>query len=102
MASRLCLSRPLRRGRCEQARRSRPTEGAAAMSALAYRPCVGVMLFNAEGRVFLGRRKNKRLAEHSAPGFEWQMPQGGIDSGEEPLAAAMRELKEETNITSVR
>jgi putative (di)nucleoside polyphosphate hydrolase len=72
------------------------------MRSLSYRPCVGVMLFNADGLVFIGRRRNKRLAEHSAPGFEWQMPQGGIDKGEEPLAAAWRELQEETNVTSAR
>jgi putative (di)nucleoside polyphosphate hydrolase len=72
------------------------------MSSLSYRLCVGVMLFNASGLVFIGRRKNKRLVEHSAPGFEWQMPQGGIDKGEEPIAAARRELKEETNISSTR
>jgi putative (di)nucleoside polyphosphate hydrolase len=72
------------------------------MRTLPYRPCVGVMLLNASGLVFIGRRRNKRLSEHSAPGHEWQMPQGGIDRGEEPFAAARRELQEETNITSVR
>ena len=58
------------------------------------------MLINRAGLVFVGRRKNKRLAEHSAPGFEWQMPQGGIDEGEAPYAAALRELREETNVSS--
>jgi putative (di)nucleoside polyphosphate hydrolase len=66
-----------------------------------YRPCVGVALINQQGLVFIGRRRNKRLREHVAPGHEWQMPQGGIDEGEEPLAAALRELAEETNVTSV-
>ncbi len=72
------------------------------MRSLPYRPCVGVMLFNADGLVFIGRRRNKRLSVHSASGFEWQMPQGGIDKGEEPLTAARRELQEETNVTSAR
>lgn len=67
-----------------------------------YRQCVGVMIFNAQGKVFVGRRKNKRLAEHVAPDHEWQMPQGGIDEGEAPYAAALREMYEETNISSVK
>lgn len=70
------------------------------MSELAYRPCVGVMLINARGHVFVGRRVGKDdppLLQQ----FVWQMPQGGIDEGEEPLAAALRELREETNVTSV-
>lgn len=58
-----------------------------------YRPCVGVLLLNAEGRIFVGERLD-------TPGA-WQMPQGGIDSGEEPYEAALRELAEETGITSV-
>jgi len=68
---------------------------------LPYRPCVGVMLVNAEGLVFIGRRRNKRQPEHVAPGHEWQMPQGGIDPGEDPYVAALRELHEETNVRSV-
>ena len=66
-----------------------------------YRPCVGVMLINPAGLVFVGRRRNKRLVEHVAPGHEWQMPQGGIDPGEDPYAACLRELHEETNVRSV-
>jgi putative (di)nucleoside polyphosphate hydrolase len=62
-----------------------------------YRPCVGVVLFNAEGRVFLGRRAGIDPAEPLA----WQWPQGGIDKGETALAAARRELYEETNVRSV-
>ena len=65
-----------------------------------YRPCVGIMLVNRAGLVFVGRRSNKALREHVAPGHDWQMPQGGIDRGEDPLAAAIRELREETNVTS--
>ena len=60
------------------------------------------MLISRAGLVFTGRRKNRRQPEHSAPGFEWQMPQGGIDEGETPYAAALRELREETNVTSAR
>jgi putative (di)nucleoside polyphosphate hydrolase len=66
-----------------------------------YRPCVGVALFNARGEVFIGRRANKALKEHVAPGHEWQMPQGGIDKGETARDAAFRELYEETNVRSV-
>jgi putative (di)nucleoside polyphosphate hydrolase len=74
---------------------------AAAVSLEAYRPCVGLALFNRDGLVFIGRRRNKAAREHSAPGFEWQMPQGGIDPGETPRAAATRELMEETGVVSV-
>jgi len=54
-----------------------------------YRPGVGVMLINRDGRVFVAQRIDM-------PSAAWQMPQGGIDKGEEPRAAAVRELKEET------
>ncbi|MDP4593268.1 MAG: RNA pyrophosphohydrolase [Beijerinckiaceae bacterium] len=66
-----------------------------------YRRCAGVVLFNKDGRVFAGRRRDKNLREHVAPGHEWQMPQGGIDAGEDPCASAIRELYEETNVTSI-
>jgi putative (di)nucleoside polyphosphate hydrolase len=56
---------------------------------LPYRPCVGVMLINKEGSVFVGRRIDQTVEG-------WQMPQGGIDEGETPAQAVMRELKEET------
>ncbi len=66
-----------------------------------YRDCVGVAVFNSEGKVFIGRRKRagdpEKSAEHGAP---WQMPQGGIDKGEVPLDTAFRELFEETSIKS--
>jgi putative (di)nucleoside polyphosphate hydrolase len=71
------------------------------MSDKKYRPCVGIMLINAQGLVFVGSRANKTLREHVAQGHEWQMPQGGIDAGEDPYPAALRELAEETNVTSV-
>ena len=63
----------------------------AEIEGLPYRPCVGVMLVNRDGRVFAGQRLDN-------PGPAWQMPQGGIDEGEDPRAAALRELAEETGI----
>lgn len=71
-------------------------------NALPYRDCVGIAVFNAHGNVFLGQRKSKGDPDQSAAhGSAWQMPQGGIDKGEDPLRAALRELHEETSITSV-
>lgn len=61
------------------------------ISNLPYRPCVGVALFNDDGRVFVGERID-------TPGA-WQMPQGGVDPDEDIEAAAFRELAEETGIT---
>lgn len=58
---------------------------------LPYRPCVGVMLRNNLGEVFVGQRRDSELAA-------WQMPQGGVDKGEDPRDAALRELWEETGI----
>lgn len=61
------------------------------IASLPYRPCAGVMLLNREGKVFVGQRLDNILEA-------WQMPQGGIDKGEDPLEAAFRELGEETGI----
>lgn len=58
---------------------------------LPYRPCAGVMILNAAGQVFVGQRLDSTLEA-------WQMPQGGIDAGEDALAAAIREVGEETGI----
>jgi putative (di)nucleoside polyphosphate hydrolase len=69
---------------------------------LPYRDCVGIAVFNAAGKVFMGHRKAEGDPDQSAQsGFAWQMPQGGIDKGEDPLKAALRELHEETSITNV-
>ena len=69
---------------------------------LPYRPCVGVMLLNRDNLVFVGRRRSEAGPEHVSNGYAWQMPQGGIDPGEDPYQAAMRELYEETNVRTVR
>lgn len=63
------------------------------MTDLPYRPCVGVMLINPAGLIFAGQRLD-------SPTAAWQMPQGGIDEGEKPRAAALRELWEETGVTA--
>jgi len=67
---------------------------------LPYRPCVGLMVLNSAGLVFIGRRSEG--PEHIDETHVWQMPQGGIDRGEDPRLAALRELYEETNIRSVK
>ncbi len=67
---------------------SKSSSGTSARSDLPYRPCAGIMLVNDAGKVFVARRID-------TPGDHWQMPQGGIDKGEDPRAAAQRELHEE-------
>ena len=69
----------------------------AEMKELGYRPCVGVMLVNADGKVFVAERLDSRHGKGHTAGF-WQMPQGGVDEGEDLQAAALRELAEETGV----
>lgn len=64
-------------------------------ASLPYRPCAGVMLLNRDGKVFVGQRLDSTLEA-------WQMPQGGIDKGEEARDAAVRELWEETGVRADR
>jgi len=66
---------------------------------LPYRACVGMMVLNRDGLVFLGRRTEG--PEQVELTHAWQMPQGGVDPGEDTWAAALRELYEETNMRSV-
>lgn len=65
-----------------------------------YRPCVGVMLLNGQGQVWVGRRKQVDRHDDEGAGMWWQMPQGGVDRDEDAAAAALRELTEETGVTS--
>lgn len=62
---------------------------------LPYRPCVGIMLLNADNKIFVARRQDQSVEA-------WQMPQGGIDKGEASIDAALRELREETSVTSAK
>ena len=68
-------------------------------AALPFRSCVGIMLLNCDGLVWVGRRRPKWASDHAA--HIWQMPQGGIEKYEPPRIAALRELREETGVTSV-
>ena len=68
---------------------------------LPYRPSVGVLLINREGKVFVGRRAD-HVGAPEGVGQWWQMPQGGLDRGEDPENAARRELEEETGVMRAR
>lgn len=68
---------------------------------LPYRPCAGIMVVNDKGLVWAGRRISQGNSEFDGSPQLWQMPQGGIDDGEAPLAAAIRELYEETGMKTV-
>lgn len=68
-----------------------------------YRPNVGVALFNRDGCVFYGRRVGGFADLGDGPDqYRWQMPQGGVDANEDIVTAAIRELKEETGVSSAR
>lgn len=69
---------------------------------LPYRPCVGLMVLNAQGLVWVGRRIADTDSEMAGREQLWQMPQGGIDKGEEPIEAAHREIFEETGMESLK
>src|ERR687898_739718 len=69
-----------------------PIAAAMRKKELGYRPCVGVMLVNAEGKAFVGKRIDNK------EGDWWQMPQGGVDDGEALELAALRELGEEVGV----
>jgi len=68
---------------------------------LPYRPCVGIMVLNGAGKVWIGHRMSEGNTEYSGSPKRWQMPQGGIDKGEDPKPASLRELYEETGISNV-
>lgn len=66
-----------------------------------YRANVGIAVFDRAGRIFMARRRGDDGPEIIFPGFEWQLPQGGIDNGEKAAVAALRELREETGMVTV-
>ena len=70
-------------------------------SLLPYRLNVGIALFNRSGLVLIARRIKDDGPEILEPGRHWQMPQGGVDAGEDPFDAARRELMEETGVSSI-
>lgn len=71
------------------------------LASLPYRPCVGIMVLNSEGKVWAGRRIVEPNGEMEGATQLWQMPQGGIDAGEDPATASLRELYEETGMRHV-
>ncbi|CAK00664.1 RNA pyrophosphohydrolase [Bartonella tribocorum] len=72
------------------------------LKTLPYRKCVGIVVFNHEGKVWVGRRLMTLAHADIDRSHRWQLPQGGIDEDEKPLDAAYRELYEETGIRSVK
>ena len=77
--------------------KSKAAKPPARIEDLPYRACVGIALFNQAGRVWIGSRSDEE-AEGEGEGSWWQMPQGGLDEGEDPYQAALRELYEETSV----
>ena len=103
--TRAAASRPSAKKKKQKTARAKASPNAAvktpaAAAKLPYRPCAGLTVFNHRGEVFIGRRDGG--PEHTDATHIWQMPQGGIDEGEDAYAAALRELYEETNIRSVK
>lgn len=80
---------------------SKTRKGPVDPESLPYRPCVGIMVLNRNGLVWAGRRIVVADSEMSGTDQLWQMPQGGIDKGEDPFPAAVRELYEETGMRTV-
>jgi len=76
-----------------------PDPSSLTRNVLPFRTCVGIMLLNRQGLVWVGRRRPKWAGEAQGP--IWQMPQGGIEKFEAPRIAALRELREETGVTRV-
>jgi putative (di)nucleoside polyphosphate hydrolase len=70
------------------------------VTGLPYRLNVGIALFNPGGKVLIAKRLRDDGPEVIYPGHEWQMPQGGVDTGEDPREAARRELLEETGVAA--
>ncbi|MEP3051590.1 MAG: RNA pyrophosphohydrolase [Erythrobacter sp.] len=70
------------------------------MSDLPYRPCAGFMLANTDGHILVGQRIDRKDTKSTEILRAWQMPQGGIDKGEDEERAALRELEEETGIAA--
>lgn len=78
-------------------KKTKPTDP----QSLPYRPCVGIMVLNKAGLVWVGHRIIIQNDEMDGASQLWQMPQGGIDKGEDPEPAALRELYEETGMRTV-